>query len=154
MNKIDLKNLVADIVKRSCELKNKYTNEIDAFVNYACIFSQSDDEFNELKKYAREIGKVIEETSSGPLFHIQSLDTVSGSLKLLKIRNPDKTKPERGDADFTVSNYHSFKNKYLSQDCFKLISREKFEMIELMDPDFNVRTYFSHPPLDEQLDIN
>jgi len=154
MSEVNLKNFVADVVKQSCELKNKFTDEIDAPVNYACIFSQSDDEFSELKKCAKRIGKVIEETSSGPLFHIQPLDTVSGLLKLLKIRNPDKNRPECGDADFTVSDYEVFKNKYISQDNFKLISREKFEMIELMDPEFNVRVYFSHPPLNKQLNIN
>lgn len=154
MTKLNLKNLVADVVRQSRELKNKYTDEIGARVNYACVFSQSDDEFDELKKCAGQIGKVIEETPSGPLFHIQSLNTISGSLKLLKIRKPDKTRPERGDTDFTVSDYRTFKNKYISQNNFKLILREKFEMIELMDPDFNVRAYFSHPPLDKQLDID
>lgn len=57
-------------------------------------------------------------------------------------------------ADFTVSDYQAFKNKCISQNHFKLIAREKFEMIELMDSEFNVRAYFSHPPLDKQLDDN
>ncbi len=154
MSKINIKNLVIDVVKQSCELKNKYTAEINALVNYACIFSQSDSEFNDLKKCADQVGKVIKKTLSGPLYHINPIETVSGSLKLLKIRHPDKTKLERGDADFTVSDYHVFKNKHLSQDNFKLIPREEFEMIELMDPNFNVRAYFSHPPLDKQLGVN
>lgn len=153
MSEINLKNLVADIVKRSRELKNKHTAEIDAKVNYACIFSQNDNEFAEFKKLAGQIGRVIEETPSGPLFQIKPLDTVSGLLRLLKIRNPDKTRPERGDADFTVSNYSAFKKKYLSQGNFKLISREKFEMIELMDSDFNVRAYFSSKPLIKDLGL-
>ncbi len=154
MTKLNLKNFIFDMVRQSRELKNKYTDETDARVNYACIFSQSDDEFSELKKSAEQIGKAIEETPSGPLFYIQPLDTVSGQLKLLKIRKPDKTRPERGDADFTVNDYRVFKNKYILQNNFKLILREKFEMIELMDPDFNVRAYFSHPPLDKQLGIS
>jgi len=154
MTKLNLKNFIFDMVRQSRELKNKYTDEIGARVNYACIFSQSDDEFSELKKSAEQIGKAIEETPSGPLFYIQPLDTVSGQLKLLKIRKPDKTRPERGDADFTVNDYRVFKNKYILQNNFKLILREKFEMIELMDPDFNVRAYFSHPPLDKQLGIS
>lgn len=154
MSEINLENLIANIVKESCELKNRYTAEIDASVNYACIFSQNSNEFAELKKLAGQISRVIEETPSGPLFQIQALDTVSGLLRLLKIRNPDKTRPERGDADFTVSDYQAFKNKYLSQNNFKLISREKFEMIELMDPGFNVRAYFSNPTLEEQLGIS
>lgn len=154
MPQLNLKSLVANIVKESRELKNKHTDEIDAPVNYACVFSQSDDEFMKLKICARQIGKVIEKTPSGPLFHIQPLDTVSGKLKLLKIRKPDKTRPECGDADSTVSDYRAFKNKCISQNHFKLIAREKFEMIELTDSEFNARAYFSHPPLDKQLDDN
>ncbi|MCK5490801.1 MAG: hypothetical protein KAI67_03080 [Candidatus Pacebacteria bacterium] len=153
MSEININNLVADIVQESCELKNKYTDEVNALVNYACIFSQSDDEFCELKKYAEQIGRVVEKTPSGPLYQINPINTVSGPLKLLKIRQPDITKPERGDADFTVGDYHIFKDKYLSQNNFKLIARPDFEMIELMVSDFSVRTYFSHLPLDEQFGL-
>ncbi len=154
MNQTNIINLVADIVEKACELKNKFTDATNAPVNYACVFCQNDEEYREFKKLAGKIGKVIENTPSGPLYHIRPIDTVSGQLKLLKIRRPDETKPERGDADFTVSDYQGFKNKYLQQNRFKLITRPEFEMIELMDPGFNVRVYFSYPPLDEQLGIS
>ena len=154
MNKTDLVKLILRIVKESCDLKNKFTQERDALVNYCCIFSQSDKEFNELKGLANKIGKVIKETPSGPLYQIVPVETVSGPLKLLKVRHADETKPERGDADFTVKNYSGFKDKYLSRDKFKLILRNDFEMIELIDSEFKVRTYFSNPPLDEQFCLN
>ncbi|MFA7654368.1 MAG: hypothetical protein WCX97_05055 [Candidatus Magasanikbacteria bacterium] len=154
MSQINIINLATDIVKKACELKNKFTDAIDAPVNYACVFSQSDDEYDELKKLTGKIGKVIEQTPSGPLYHVNPIETVSGQLKLLKIRHPDVAKPERGDADFTINNYHDFKDKYLQQERFKLIPRVNFEMIELMDSDFNIRVYFSYPPLDKQLGIN
>jgi hypothetical protein len=154
MGLIDIIYLASDIVKKACELKDKFTDATNAPVNYACVFCQSDEEYDKLKKLASEVGKVIEDTPSGPLYHVKPIDTVAGPLKLLKIRQPDVIKPERGDADFTVSNYHDFKNKYLQQDRFKLIPRPNFEMIELMDSDFNVRVYFSYPPLDEQLGLN
>jgi hypothetical protein len=146
--------LINSIVKESCDLKNTFTDEIDAAVNYCCIFSQSDNEFCELKRLANKIGKVVEETLSGPLYQIDPVETVSGLLKLLKIRNPDETKPERGDADFTVRNYHVFKDKYLSSSNFKLILKDDFEMIELMESGFTVRAYFSYPPLDDQFGLN
>ncbi len=149
----DLKQQIKDIVKQSCELKDKYTHEHNATVNYACIFSQSQEEFESLIEVANKIGEIIRDTSTGPLFNINSFKTISGDLRLLKIRNPDKTRPEQGDADFTVSNYPYFKNEYLSKDGFKLIKRKDFEMIELIDSDFDVRTYFSNPPLNEQLGI-
>ncbi|NQU78414.1 ATP-binding protein [Candidatus Woesearchaeota archaeon] len=151
--KTDLKQLVQEIVDQACSLKNKHTSEINAPVNYACVFSQSDKEYQKLLESACNMGELVKETPTGPLFHIEPLDTVSGELLLLKIRLPDKTRPERGDADFTVSNYPEFKRKHLPQDDFKLIQRENFEMIELVDEGFDVRAYFSNPPLDEQLNL-
>lgn len=101
----------------------------------------------------KKIGEVILDTKTGPLFKIALLDTVAGNLKLVKIRKPDETRPERGDADFTINNYPKFKKEFLNKEEFKLIEREKFEMIELMDSKFNVRGYFSNPPLSKQLKI-
>lgn len=148
-----LTQLVEEIVKNANNLKNKHTSEKNAPVNYACIFAQNTEQYNDLLVVAKKIGSVIEETPTGPLFHIQPLNTVMGNLRLLKIRKPDTTRLELGDADFTVSNYPEFKKKYLSQKGFKLIVRENFEMIELVDSQFNVRAYFSNPPLNEQLGI-
>ena len=61
---------------------------------------------------------------------------------MFKIRQPDETRPEQGDVDF-ISDYRQFKSKYLDNKRFTLIKREKFEMIELKDSDFDVRVYFS-----------
>lgn len=149
----EFKNLVKQIVKESCKLKDSFTDEKDAPVNYACIFCQSDEEYKIFFSLAEELGKVIKDTATGPLFHIKDLETVAGNLKLLKIRKPDETRKERGDADFTVSDYIAFKNKYLHQPKFSLIEREDHEMIELVDSSFNVRTYFSYPPLDQLLGV-
>jgi len=154
MNELNLENLVKEIVKKATTLKNKHTDEKHSPVNYACVFSQNDNEFGVLIESAKQMGNVIKETPTGPLFQIQPLDTISGQLRLLKIRQPDKTRPELGDADFTVGNYQKFKKKHISKDFFKLIERENFEMIELMDSGFDVRAYFSNPPLDKQLNIS
>ena len=152
MNTEDLKNKVKDIVEKATALKNKHTTE-KAPVNYACIFSQSKEEYNELLDVAQKIGNAIKETKTGLIFHIRPLQTIAGTLKLLKIRIPDPTRPELGDADFTVSNFSEFKKRYLSKKYFKLIEREDFVMIELVDPDFDVRAYFSNLPLNVQLNI-
>lgn len=154
MNKEDLKVLAQDIVKKSCALKDKYTSERNAPVNYACIFCHSMEEYDLLRKLAREFGTVLQETHSGPLYHIQPLKTVSGDLKILKIRLPDDKHMDLGDADFSVEDYPSFKQTYLPKPRFKLIERPNMEMIELMDSSFDVRAYFSHPPLDQQFGIS
>ena len=145
-----LKQLVGVIVRKANDLKNKHTSEKNAPVNYACIFAQSREQYDSLVAVAQKIGGVIEETTTGPLFHIQPLHTVAGDLRLLKIRRPDTTRTELGDADFTVERYSEFKKRYVSRTGFKLVPRENFEMIELVDSRFNVRAYFSSPPLNEQ----
>jgi hypothetical protein len=149
----DLKNRIKDIVAMAVLLRDKHIEHEDASVNYACIFSQNKSEYEELLAAARKIGEVIKETPTGQLFHIEPLKTVAGDLRLLKIRIPDVTRPERGDADFTISNFPEFEKKYLSKPNFKIIRRSDFYMIELMDSDFDVRAYFSNPPLDKQLNL-
>ncbi len=145
--------LVKKIVAEACKLKDAHTTAKHAPVNYACIFTQNQKEYEALVATANKIGAVVKETPSGLLFHIPPINTVAGDLRLVKIRLPDVTRPERGDADFTILDYHVFKKKYLSKKGFKLIPRENFEMIELMNATFNVRVYFSYPPLGEQLKI-
>ena len=153
MTKEELQKMIQSIVFQAKELKDKYLIEDDSVVNYAAIFSQNDNEYKDLLETVKEIGGVILDTKTGPLFKITPLDTVAGSLKLVKIRKSDETRPERGDADFTIDDYDKFKKEFLSKEGFKLIEREDFEMIELMDSEFNVRAYFSNPPLDEQLKV-
>jgi len=144
---------VQEIVEKAARLKDRHTSEKEAPVNYACIFCQDEEQYNNSLAIVQKIGKVVEETPTGPVFQIRPLDTVAGKLQMLKIRKPDETRPELGDADFTVPDYSEFKRKYLPQRGFKLIVREKFEMIELVDPEFNVRVYFSNPTLVKQLGI-
>ena len=145
--------LIQNIVKTSCELKDKFINQQNALVNYACVFCQNQKEYNNFFNLAQQLGEMIKDTPTGPLFYIKGLDTVSGKLRLLKIRKPDSARLERGDADFTISNYSKFKSEYLNKPGFSLIQRENFEMIELINPNFNTRAYFSNPPLDQQLGI-
>jgi hypothetical protein len=149
-----LQELLKDIVKQARKLKDKHTEEGTARVNYACVFAQNRKEYDAFVSSADRMGKVVKNTPTGPLFNIAPLDTEAGELRLIKIRLPDKTRPERGDADFTVQDYFTFKKACLAKPGFKLILRESFEMIELMDPDFDVRAYFSNLPLDKQLGLS
>lgn len=159
MTKEELKNIIQFIVSQTKELKDKYLIGDNSKVNYVAVFSQNDKEYKDLLEAIKEIGGVAVDTSSlegfkpetGPLFKITPLDTVAGSLKLVKIRKPDETRPERGDADFTVANYDEFKKDFSVKRGFNLIKRGDFEMIEIIDSEFNVRVYFSSLPLEKQL---
>jgi len=147
---IEFYDLVKKIVKQATQLKDKHTHEAKAVAEYACIFSQSKEEYDELVRTVKKIGSQIKETPTGLLFLVTPIETVSGSLRLVKIRLPDSTRPERGDADFRVSDYKNFKERFLKKAGFSLIQRSDFEMIELADKRFNVRAYFSNPPISKQ----
>lgn len=146
-------NIVRELVKDACALKNKHTKATDAEVNYACIFPQSESEYDDFFAIANSIGTVAKETPTGMLFLVDPIDTVSGDLRLVKVRKPDPTRTERGDADFTVADYDSFKSEILKLAGTQLIERPEMEMIELMEDGVDVRVYFSNPPMDKQLGI-
>lgn len=147
----DLNKIIVYIVEQCVKLKDKYTGEKDLIADYVCIFSHSQDEYNALIKSAEQIGKLASQTPTGPVFaFINPPDTIVGKPKLLKIRKPDTTRPQRGDVDFNTD-YEMFKNKYRDNKRFTLIQREDFEMIELRDDNFDVFVYFSSTPLSKQL---
>lgn len=144
---------VKKVVEQAKRLKDLHTPEKNALVNYACFFAQDDKEFQSLFEAASEVGKIKQETPSGPLFQIEPIQTSAGMLQLVKVRKPDPTRTERGDADFTVSNYQEFKKEFLGKSGFTLFDKPDKEMIELMDPAFNVRVYFSKDPMDKKLGL-
>ena len=153
MTIVDLKRIVQEVVAESHRLNAAHTSEKEAPVNYACIFAQNKTEYEELAKIARQMGPIVQDTAMGPVFHIAPLSTVAGTLDLLKIRKPDPKRPERGDADFTVTDYDSFKKAYLGKPGFNIIKRPEMEMIELIDPSYNAIAYFSCPTLAAVLKI-
>ena len=124
MNTEDFKKLLQAIVEKAHKLKNKYTTEINAPVNYACIFSHSKEEYDGLVEFVQTVGKIIKKTPTGLLFQITPIETIAGKLQILKIRFPDITRPECGDADFTVTLFSDFKKKYLTKKGFKLTPQQ------------------------------
>lgn len=145
-------NKIIDYIAHKCvELKNKYVEE-EMDIDYVCIFCQNKDEYNEFIKLAKSIGTIVDKTKTGPVFKFNNPpQTVAGNPKLLKIRIPDPTRPQRGDVDFN-SNYENFKKKYLDNSRFKLVkSSDGFEMIELRDENYDVLVYFSIIPLSKTL---
>jgi hypothetical protein len=143
-----LRELVQTIVSESQRLSVAHTKEANLPVNYACIFAQSKDNFELMVSLTKNFGKVVQETAMGPVFRITPLLTDAGPLRLLKIRRPDPERPERGDADFTVSDYEYFKRTYMGKPGWRLIERQDMEMLELKDPSFSVLAYYSHPTLE------
>lgn len=150
----DINNIINYLIQECIKLKNKYVEEKDLIADYVCIFTHSQDEYNELIKLAERIGKLADDTPTGPVYaFINPPETIAGKLKLLKIRKPDATRPQRGDVDFNTD-YEVFKKKYLDNKLFTLIKRENFEMIELKDNNLDVLVYFSSIPPSKQLGVS
>ena len=149
----ELKKLVQEIVAESYRLNLAHTSERNAPVNYACVFTHSSDKYEEIINVAQQLGPVVQDTTMGLVFHISPLPTLPSILNLLKIRRSDTKRTERGDADFTITDYENFKRTYLGKSGFSIIKRPEIEMIELLDPSFNVIAYYSNPPLATVLKI-
>lgn len=146
-----MEELARNIVKEAEILKDKYTDQKNIPVYYACIFCQTDNEYKEFVEEAYKIGKKVEERPNSLLFRITPIETSAGKLEILRVRQQDEKFKERGDADFVVNDYESFKEKYSNQPGFKLIPRNDSEMIELYKEGENVRVYFSAPELIKSL---
>ncbi len=152
--KIEEFNKIVDYVVQKCiELKDEYVEE-ELEIDYICIFSQNQEEYDQFLKLTSSIGKMVYETKTGPVFKFNlPPQTIAGTPKLLKIRMPDKTRPQRGDVDFNTD-YDSFKKKYFDNRRFKLVkSWDGVEMIELRDKEFDVLVYFSISPLSKKLGV-
>lgn len=147
--------IVYYIVDSCIKLKDKHTDQTNAPVNYVAIFAQSDEEYDQLSRVTQEIGAAVQKTATGEVYKLHSpIKTAAGILQLLKIRRYYPDHPERGDTDFRVDNYQSFKDKYLdNSNHFNLITRTNYEMIELRDPEFDVLAYFPNIPLTKDLGI-
>ncbi|MDP2585594.1 MAG: hypothetical protein Q8P29_01800 [Candidatus Levybacteria bacterium] len=149
----DLNEIITHLINECVKLKNKYVEEKDLIVDYVCIFTHSQEEYGEFHKLAKQIGKPTNETSTGPIYaFLNPPETIVGKPKLLKIRKPDETRPQRGDVDFNTD-YENFKNKYQDDKRFTLIKRKNFDILELRDDSFDVLAYFSSTPPSKQLKI-
>ncbi|MFH1207533.1 MAG: hypothetical protein V1668_02915 [Patescibacteria group bacterium] len=155
MNNHLFKQLVSNIVQRAMELKNSHTKEWKAVVNYSCIFTHSDEEYQLMDKEVATLGSVAKEAKMGNVFLLhEAIETAAGPLRIVKVRKPDPKRPEQGDADFTLADYPAFKAAHLKEPGFKLITRPDMEMIELKDTKFDVLAYFSHPTLGEVIGVD
>ena len=124
-------------------------------IDYLAVFCKDEEEREELLNIINKIGKVVQETPTGPNYKLSSpIKTKSGEVNLVKIRNNDPKKSHRGAPYFRVNDYASFKKKYLGKENFDLIERPGFEMIEIWDPAADVLVYYPSIPLTVQLGIN
>lgn len=152
MNHQEFESLVNYIVDEGERVKDNNLDEATGPVDYLAIFSKDDKEKQELLDLALNLGIVAQETPTGPNIKLHKpIQTKSGPVTFVKIRNVDPIKKQRGAPDFRVEDYEGFKKKYLGRKNFNLIDRRTFEMIEIWDPTADVLVYFCNIPLTKQL---
>lgn len=157
MDKQELINIINYIINQGLEaIKDNTRENINAFIDYVAIFSRDQTEFDKLNIIVKSIGiEVDKNTAKTGLTYLlyKPIQTSAGLLKLVKIRLPDPTRPQRGAPDFKIPNYQEFKNKYLTKSGnFALMVRKEYEMIEIKGVD--VLVYIPDNTLGERLKIN
>ena len=75
MNTEELRSMVQKLVSDSLRLSVAHTAERGATVNYACIFTHTTAEFDELVRLTEQLGPVAQETSTWPVIQIPPLAT-------------------------------------------------------------------------------
>ena len=143
----ELLALVKTIATKSEILKNKIIGLYKTDLRWVCIFTQSQAQYEKIESILAKAGRAVDDTPSGNVYKIPSVETDAGSFEILKNRKPDPTRPEFGDCDFALNDYESFKRENLGRDGFKLIKRTNSEMIEYMETGGDVRIYFTNPPV-------
>lgn len=153
MNKQELKKIITYLVNQGLQTIKNNTDEKQAIIDYVAIFSKDEDEFKNLNLIAQTMGPQVDKENSktGQTFLLDDpIETPAGKLKLIKIRIPDDTRPQRGAPDFKIPNYNEFKNKYLqTSGNFTLMIRKDFEMIEIKGID--VLVYIPNNTLGDRL---
>jgi len=154
MTKQDLEKIINHIVNQGLQAISENTDEKDLLIDYIGIFSKDDNEFIDLDRLVSTLGKPGDKTAtqSGSTYLLdEPLNTPAGPLKVLKVRKPDPTRPQRGAPDFQVKDYPTFKEKYFSKGQnhnFSLMVRKEYEMLELKGVD--VLVYFPSKSFDER----
>lgn len=150
----ELFEIVDYIVKKGQKAARLAIPEEELVLDYVAIFCKSEDEKLQLENEIKNLGDVAEETSTGKTYKLSvTYNSPAGQLNLIKLRNPDNTRPQRGEPDFRVKNYAAFKQKYINIPGMKLIERSDYEMLELSNPKFDILVYFPNKPLGLELGL-
>lgn len=112
-------------------------------IKYLTIFSHYPDEYDGLLEILRKSGRLTRTNNGFRVVLRKPIENDGHSIWHLRIRKPDPYRMHAGCSDFVVENYKRFKKSYLkkTRKNLRLIKREKYEMIEFFDPDFDVLAY-------------
>jgi len=140
----ELLNLLTQILTEVVEMVKSHVDKKDLTgrVDYVSIYAHSKSKYDTISTKLLTLGTVGIVNNTGNYYElIEPLLINNQTIRFCRVRKPDSDHLQRGYADFEVVNYDSFKAKYLPKQYFSLLTKDE-EMIELHDPQYNVRAYF------------
>lgn len=151
MNSKEIINKIHDIAKGITHVKDIYVSEKNLILDYVTIFAHSEPELVDLVNTSNDIGQRIDE-HNGPIFKLnQPITFDNGTLNYFRIREPDPERPQIGCGDFKVTDYTSFKHKYLGAKNFELFHGDGFEFLGIHDMSQDYLVYFPDKVFSEDL---
>lgn len=141
----ELFTIFNQIINESHEMVTAFVDKEDLTgkFDYASIYAQSKDEFGWVDEELRANGTTTDVWGKGHYYLLnEPIETSFGVVRKCTVWQFDPETKERGYLDFEVSNYKSFKGKYISKPNFELISLPHVELVELKAPNYTVRAYF------------
>jgi hypothetical protein len=124
-------------------------------IDYVAIFPESEQEFQSLQEILKHDGLPVKVTTTGTVYKLNKsvevpLEEGIGDVVLVKLRNFDPQKKQRGYIDYRVLDYPKFKMEYLSLSAVEVTeNRDHVEMLYTEDPE--VLIYFLEIPLGKNL---
>jgi len=139
-----LQNKYIKIVTQAIKMVNKNVDENDLGqgVDYVAIYTKTADEFDKINKILSKNGTISIESPLVNYYKLFTPFSVSGkNITLCGVASPNAAIDKLGYADFEPKNYYDFKKKYLSKKYFTSVIHNGEEMLEICDPDFDVKVY-------------
>jgi len=138
----ELKSRINIIIKDIHELVSTCYPKHKFSITYLTIFSQSDEDFSNLRKNLLEFG-IEEQSNNGYKYRLNTpFKELNEEINLVRIRKPDIHRKEFGctDLSYNEDDYMNLRSLALDQG-LDIILRKGYEMIELSDFNINVYAY-------------
>ena len=141
-NEQKLREAVDYVAKQTTLLCKKITgNEYP--IRYLTIFSHYAEEFSDLRQIVESLGQIVDANNGYAVKLKNPIQLANGELEKIRIRKPDRERPQVGCNDFAIPDYELFKKTQLLNhpNNLRLIERPGYEMIEFFDPEFDILAY-------------
>jgi hypothetical protein len=138
----DLLPRFEELIRNIQKLKSTFYPDFDLKVGYLTVFSNDNDDFDNLRKRLGELGAEAQANNGYKYLLNQNIQILSEDVKLIRVRKPDIHRKELGCCDllYKESDYLKLRKMALDRG-LDIILRKDYEMIELSTFDTNAYAY-------------